>query len=521
MYVFIDSIMIPLIISSLLIVSLFIYTVKQARHRASLPFLLTLTALFIWSIGYIFEIGSQDLSGKLFWANLQFLGIGGLPILWLVTVLILTGREQLRISLLVVTLPIPVLTNIFAWTDRWLHLLRGNPQLTSQNSLLLLEADYTAWHNWVFVPFQYILYGFSIVLLLDTWTHSKPGFRRRYLIVATALLIPMLASSFYIIGIPPFQNLNLTPAFFSISCLLMTYVIFNKSILDIVPLAREEVVENLKDIILVFDSGLRLVDYNQAALGLLPNLKCEDLGSKTSTVLATHPALAHQLEQGKQAAELNLSYGSNRSSHRKHYRSALSFIRGKNGEIFGHILTISDITAQIELLNKMQLLATTDSLTGILNRRSFFEQIKAEISRAQRYGRSIAIILLDLDHFKKINDSHGHAAGDKVLVELSARISAAIRKEDIFGRYGGEEFALCLPETEAQTAFTFAERLRMIITKTPVLYDGKEIRVSASFGVTGVSPITNETQEQLLLQVDKALYTAKELGRNRSHLFGS
>jgi len=516
---FVNSLTLPLIVGTLVASGLVLYTLRNLECRGAFPFLLALLAVLDWTVFYLLEIGSRSLEYKLIWANLQFLGIGALPVLWLFMILIITGREEIKKGVLLVSLPIPIITNILAWTNPWHHLFRSSPVLVTEGSLLLVKADYGAWHNWVFVPFQYILYGFTLVLILDAWTHAKQLYRRRYLLITLAILIPMIGSSLYIIGIPPFQNINPAPVLFGITCLIFAWAIFNYSLLDVVPLARDAVIENLKDAVLVFDSQTRLVDYNPSAAHLFPLINPRKIGKPAKLIFDAFGTLLHQVKTHTASSELNLSSADPETGEQHHYRSTLSFVQSHSGAVVGKILTIGDITTQVELLNRMQKLATTDSLTGILNRRSFFEQTRDEIDRAKRYKRSISFLLFDLDHFKKINDSHGHAAGDQVLVTLIGKIVDTIRKEDIFGRYGGEEFALCLPETTEETALQFAERLRAIIFETAIEYNGRTFHVTASFGVSGVSVVREESLEQMLVRVDHAMYTAKEAGRNCSRVF--
>ena len=515
---YLNLLTLPLYISLLITIVLISYTIAHMNRKGAIYFLLTLIAVMIWSGGYIIEIGSRSLEHKIFWANIQFIGIGMLPVAWLLTTLFMIGREDKLIYALTALLPIPLLINILIWTDPWLHLIRRAPSLIQVGPLLLINAHYGGLHNWLFVPFQYFVYGFSLILFTNAWMNARSLYRRRYFLIAVAILVPMIGSAFYIIGVPPFQYINLTPAMFSFSCIFFARAIFTHSMLDILPLARDAVVENLRDGILVFDRQDRLIDYNPAAAKLFPHTDSASIGNPARDVLDGRSEILQQLHDTEDSSEIKFTLDKG-NNHRLHYRSCLSLVRNRKQHVIGKALTISNITTQIKLLDKMQKLATTDSLTGVLNRRSFFEHANLEIDRARRYQRPVSFILMDIDHFKRVNDNYGHAAGDAVLVELSERISRAIRQEDLFGRYGGEEFSVCLPETTQSTAYTFAERLRKIVETEPVLYRDQQISITGSFGVVGVDKIRDEDLEVLLLHVDKALYEAKELGRNRCVLY--
>lgn len=153
----------------------------------------------------------------------------------------------------------------------------------------------------------------------------------------------------------------------------------------------------------------------------------------------------------------------------------------------------------------------TDSLTGILNRRRFGELAEREYLRAIRYIHPLSIIMVDIDHFKAVNDTYGHQCGDEVLKEIVARIDPSIRQQDIFGRWGGEEFLLLLPETDVESAVRVAEKIRKTVSKAPFQ---KTISITVSLGVTCLKP-EDQHFEKLIGRVDDALYCAKAQGRNQ------
>lgn len=166
------------------------------------------------------------------------------------------------------------------------------------------------------------------------------------------------------------------------------------------------------------------------------------------------------------------------------------------------------------LYEKANELATSDGLTGIINRRYFYEIAKKEFERSQRYKNPLSIIMIDIDHFKYVNDSYGHAAGDQVLIQFVQRVLKELRSTDILCRYGGEEFAILLPETEIQEAIQAAERLREVVAADPFILQTAQSYITISLGVA-----TNEADVSLLDVLidrsDKALYESKQFGRNR------
>ena len=168
---------------------------------------------------------------------------------------------------------------------------------------------------------------------------------------------------------------------------------------------------------------------------------------------------------------------------------------------------------------KAELLSNTDYLTGLTNRRAFEEQLELEINGAKREGKTLGIILIDIDHFKIINDTYGHQVGDMVLKNFASFLSRHSRSNDFMGRYGGEEFILCLPGVNTEEALKIAERLRQSVQEHMIPVPGlKPLNITASFGVAVLKVSEGENLESLIKRADKALYRAKEEGRNCSRL---
>jgi diguanylate cyclase (GGDEF)-like protein len=159
-------------------------------------------------------------------------------------------------------------------------------------------------------------------------------------------------------------------------------------------------------------------------------------------------------------------------------------------------------------------MTTIDGLTQVFNRRYFEDAIERELSRSRRYTRPLSLALIDIDHFKKINDTWGHLAGDAVLKEVAGTIRSRTRREDVLARYGGEEFALLLPEIDAKGAAQLAEKVRKLVERHTFVFDGARIPVTVSAGVATVQRRGEEPQE-LIRRADERLYESKAGGRNR------
>lgn len=192
----------------------------------------------------------------------------------------------------------------------------------------------------------------------------------------------------------------------------------------------------------------------------------------------------------------------------------LDAVRTESGEISAYIEVFHDITEQKRREDRLYQRATRDALTGIYNRGHFTEMATIEIDRARRFAEPLSVVLLDIDHFKKVNDTHGHEVGDKVIISVADTTAKAIRKIDFIGRIGGEEFAIMLPRANKEPAIEAMQRLRIKLAAQRVHVIDKDINVTVSIGIATLRPTTKDLAE-LLRNADAALYKAKREGRNR------
>lgn len=212
----------------------------------------------------------------------------------------------------------------------------------------------------------------------------------------------------------------------------------------------------------------------------------EDLGSTNGTLVNDeHIEAPHRLRNGDLV---------------KIGRAIFKFIASNNIEAAYH--------------DEIYRMTTVDGLTQVFNRRYFEDAIERELSRSRRYTRPLSLVLLDIDFFKRINDTWGHLAGDAVLKEVANTLRQKTRREDVFARYGGEEFALLLPEVELKGAQALAEKARKLVEKHRFAFDGEEIPVTISAGVATLAKKGEEPAE-LIRRADEKLYEAKTAGRNR------
>jgi diguanylate cyclase (GGDEF)-like protein/PAS domain S-box-containing protein len=189
-------------------------------------------------------------------------------------------------------------------------------------------------------------------------------------------------------------------------------------------------------------------------------------------------------------------------------------VKDDNGDAIGIITVSEDITERKKLEEQLKELATTDPLTGCYNRRHFFELGEREFQRSKRYGHPLSLLMLDIDHFKKINDTYGHPIGDRTLKEMTETCLSTLRESDLLGRIGGEEFAILFVEAGLESAVNLAERIRKALSEIGIQAEKETVSFTVSIGVSA-SREDDTGLEDILKRTDDALYKAKNSGRNR------
>lgn len=280
------------------------------------------------------------------------------------------------------------------------------------------------------------------------------------------------------------------------------------------------ILESTSDGILVLDDSSQVIHYNRRFLelwGLGKELDSGEFdnsafGRMLESVIPEYTDIMMTRHQVTSGNTTDLVYLKNGTVLEQNSCSLIG------GWISGRLWNYKDVTEKTRVEEKLKFLAATDDLTGLWNRRHFMDRAEYEISQALRHDRPLCIIQLDIDHFKKINDTHGHAAGDNVLKFLASSLKEQLRSTDTIGRIGGEEFVILFPNTGLQTAYTVAEKIRTFFESNRVDYDGKMLRITISMGVTSLTPGTKHIDD-LLRQADEACYAAKDAGRNRTILW--
>ncbi|MGI8501338.1 MAG: histidine kinase N-terminal 7TM domain-containing diguanylate cyclase, partial [Hassallia sp.] len=353
-------------------------------------------------------------------------------------------------------------------------------------------------------------------------------YSQQSIMALTGALIPLLGASAYMLHLTP-PGLNVTPMSFMLTGLIYAVSVFRFRMFDLIPVARDILIDRMSDGVLVLDVQNRILDINPAAQNLI-GTTAHFIGQPADQVLSKwqdNIRFYHEDEGVKTKILID-------SATPRYLELQITPLRDCRRQLTGHLLILRDITqryqAEVELRQanerlRLQVLeietlqallqqqAMQDGLTGLFNRRYFDSSLQRELVRAAQESYPVAVILMDIDYFKKVNDTFGHQAGDRVLQVFADLLRQYSRSSDIVCRYGGEEFVLALPGITLNNAFQRAEQIRLSFQAARIKFGDREINTTVSGGIC-VFPDNAKIGDDLLLLADKALYAAKAYGRN-------
>ncbi len=258
----------------------------------------------------------------------------------------------------------------------------------------------------------------------------------------------------------------------------------------------------------VLGPGKRVVDYNKAAQQFFAAMNIVLSNNPIERVLKRQPKLL-EIFQSESSRDFSMII----DGEERYFEIDVVPLGDFQDRSQRMLKSIRDVTEEKKIQEKLKFLATTDSLSGLYNRAEFMSLAKREFAWAQTNNEDLALLIMDLDNFKVINDTFGHAAGDEVIREIGNIIKTSFQKTDIVGRIGGEEFAVVLKNASLEEAKLVAEKFRETVATGIVFYGGQEISLTVSIGVAAMHDDINDI-EDILKRADDALYRAKAMGRN-------
>ena len=499
---------VPLIISGIFMLAIALWVWQHQTTKGAKYLALLLVSCAVYAVGYAFEISSDHLEHVLFWLKIEYIGISGLPAFLILFAISYTNPDiKLTKAVKTALFVIPVLTLLLMSTSDYHHFYFQAARMSQDGPFATVIFD-RGFFYWIHVSYIGLAVLFSNIMFALMFFKTSKSYRFQLSLLLIGSLVPWVASIFYHLRLMPW-NLDLSPYAFTLSGLFIFWGLIHHHLLDLLPVARTTLFEELPDGVIVLDNQLRIVDLNTAARRYLQTDKTV-LGNFAAEIIPNWEQLVERYHKTVPGVNMEIEHALN---EQQFWLQVDAFpLENKQGIMTGHMVLLRDITERKKIEEKLKILATTDDLTGLWNRRYLFSAIKSELNRAERYNQSFSLIMLDIDRFKDINDCFGHAAGDAVLRHLSLQLKSRLRKTDIVGRLGGEEFCILMPNSIVDDAVKLAETIRLSAANTPVTYQKHDICITVSIGVTSYQH--SNDMDTLLKMADDALYEAKNRGRN-------
>jgi len=474
----------------------------------ALPMLFLCIAVCFYIIGYAMELQSAGIADIIFWNHIEYIGIPFVSALWLTAALMYTGHfARYRKILLAAIYLIPVITMILRFTNTYHHLYFASTAfLQTADALIFVKTPGPWMHVQLFHSMAMILLAMGL-FAYDAVKNDEKQTGKIFLVAA--------ASVFAVTGllfsmIRPFGlHIDYMACCLPIACVMVILAIARYDFLEAKSVARSKVFEANSDAILLVDRENRILDYNNSAKQLFENMgvriECGHMPPELSgNIPALHKGITSsgtrviELSEGPQEQYLEVS------------TTDLHDISSSRVQI----KTIRNVTEIYQLNNKLHRYAMTDELSTLNNRRSFIKLGQQRLSEAPADADgSIYLIMLDLDHFKSVNDRHGHAAGDLVIQEFGHILKRHFDSDTLIARLGGEEFAILHTDCGDREILDKLNTLLENVEQYRFGYQSKQLNVTVSIGITKRQP--GQDLSSMMRQADKALYDSKAQGRNR------
>ena len=486
-----------LLASVVLDVVLLMFSITRQDRARSVPFAVLTAALGIYTLGYLLEIMSVSAEAAMIALRVENVGIPLNGPFFMLMMFSLFLPKRVRPWMMITALAYGFVMFVCVLLNDWHHLYYSSVEMVHNGSFYIAQLG----HGPLYVVQQVVsmsCMATAYVLLFRRFFTGSRMLRSQMANTLIGSMVVLVANMLNFSGLLP---LGLDPAPFAmtIGLLFFTISLYRHKLLDVVTIAATNAVATMDDAMVVMDDDWCYIYANKSAQSLFPFL-----GTESVSNLAEWPKELHPHDTNEQIAF-------QREGHS--YRAQISRITGGQSASMGWTILIRDVSDMTQLLAQMEALATTDALTGILNRRQFMVMVDHELAMAMRHDLTMALIMYDLDDFKHINDTYGHPAGDYVLQAMADTVCRQLRSYDVFARYGGEEFIILTTASKENNLMKFAERLCMSVAQEAYMYEGKPLTVTASFGLVQIPP--GVRFDDAMVAVDNAMYQAKVQGKNR------
>jgi len=495
-----------------LLLGVYVITKRELDRRISVIFAFGTAAKAIYCFSYAFSLTSSTLEQIRFWSVMQYFGMPFAPPLGLLFVLEYLGIK-VRTRTIIGLLTMPVISLISNATNEFHHLHYKVYRIheTLGAPYYDIEVGVTYILNGSFMFFCMLAGSY---LLIARWKDTSREYRPQLVALVCAQLIPMTISFLYLMGVTP-TGIDPVPMVVGITSVLFWWAIVTSHLLSVIPIAKDTIFHSIRDGVIILNKAGRMVEFNDGARRMFRALNRSmfsmPLQQVWSILFGTEPAHAPAKAAGSHELAATVD-----GHEERFYQVRFSPLkRTSRSSTAGTVMIITDITQVKQLQRQLEHRAYYDELTQIFNRRAFFERCEADYAQAKQEGTPYTVILFDVDHFKQVNDTYGHKAGDLSLLHVVQACRSCMDDKILFARYGGEEFVIALSGYSAPEGQAFAEKLRQRIETQPVVFEDKLIRITSSFGVAESTGRADESLSHLLHLADHALYTAKRGGRNQ------
>lgn len=479
------------------------YAFFQRRDAFSRYFIALMAIATVYAFGYGAELMSTDLGTMKRMLRIQYLGIPFFSLAWLGLAWSYLDSRGLPRRVFAGLLAASLAVFVIFQTNEWHHLFYIDLDYQVVEGMAVAQARRGPLY-WLHIAYLNLAIGVGVVLFFRAWKQSMRIYHWQALCVVIGSLFPWSFHLLYLAGYSPY-HIDLGPFGLAAAGLFFMLASFRHRILDILPVARDLVFDNLSEGVIVIDARGHISDFNPAAARFVPGLCVSAIGrplDETAGGSEIADWLRNQEDGRAQQTELALVRGGE-SLCLELRRSPMV---DRKGVVQSHALLLLDVTEKKRLIEQLHQQATVDVLTGIANRRHVSDLAQRAVQLARRNGEPLSVAIVDVDDFKTINDRFGHQAGDRVLREVAQAFRRRLRATDIFGRFGGDEFVVVLPGSDAATAAAVMNGLCQ-----GALSHGS---VTLSVGVAELSA-THADFRDALRAADRALYQAKRAGKGQ------
>jgi len=481
------------------------YTMFYCQSAKKVHFILLSVPVFLFVLGYLLEVTATSDNGGFTATKVMYLGSAFISPVFL---LFASDYCEVRLARPLILIPlflIPFLVVVLVWTTDYHSLIYTSYtfELDAPIRHLNVETGKLYYVNHAYALLCMSVTGGIIIHRLLKWDKR---YRFQLILLLLGVITPVLANILFVLKLNVY-GINYTPVSLVVFNVLFYVNIMRYDLFDILPKATAMALNSIKEAFMLIDADMRFLSANPATYLVMPGLSKLRKGSEITDLDEWPPVLSKLMDNQHDDIKFSI-----RTDAERFYSASVSAVFSRKKAIAGWIILIQDVTSPTLLLRKLEEAATKDGLTDVYNRRHFTELAQIELAKAHESAKSCYVIMFDIDHFKKINDTYGHPAGDAVLKTVAARVKGCVRPYDILGRYGGEEFIVILSDATEHTALELSESIRSNIEDQPVAYDNLSISVTASFGVASSY---RGSLEMIQKHADEALYHAKQGGRNR------